>query len=160
MLSALRLVCYSLVYQMVTSREIEQDESRDAPRVRPASAPRAPARRKLQAPQRRQLIEQAAARLFAQRGFQATTVAQICAAAGVSKPMLYRHFESKQELQVRLLERRRDELAAAPIARFMETDGPVEERLAAMIDAATCGVALVAWLCATDSWNILWRPIL
>ncbi|HXP28402.1 MAG TPA: TetR/AcrR family transcriptional regulator, partial [Solirubrobacteraceae bacterium] len=120
---------------MVTSREIEQDESRDAPRVRPASAPRAPARRKLQAPQRRQLIEQAAARLFAQRGFQATTVAQICAAAGVSKPMLYRHFESKQELQVRLLERRRDELAAAPIARFMETDGPVEERLAAMIDA-------------------------
>jgi AcrR family transcriptional regulator len=91
--------------------------------------------RKLPAAQRRALIEQAAARLFAERGFEETTVAAICAAAGVSKPMLYRHFESKRELQTRLLERRRDELAAAPIARFMETDGTLEARLAAMIDA-------------------------
>jgi AcrR family transcriptional regulator len=91
--------------------------------------------RKLPAAQRRALIEQAAARLFAERGFEQTTVAAICAAAGVSKPMLYRHFESKRELQTRLLERRRDELAAAPIARFMETDGTLETRLAAMIDA-------------------------
>jgi AcrR family transcriptional regulator len=90
--------------------------------------------RKLPA-QRRALIEQAAARLFAEHGFEETTVAAICAAAGVSKPMLYRHFESKRELQTRLLERRRDELAAAPIARFMETDGTLEARLAAMIDA-------------------------
>jgi AcrR family transcriptional regulator len=112
---------------MVTLSEIEQRE--------PSREPHDASRRRLPAAQRRLLIEQAAARLFAQRGFQATTVAQICAAAGVSKPMLYRHFESKQELQVRLLERRRDELAAAPIARFMEADGPLEERLAAMIDA-------------------------
>ena len=44
---------------------------------------------------------------------------QICAAAGVSKPMLYRHFESKRELARSLLERRRDELAAAPLDEFM-----------------------------------------
>jgi AcrR family transcriptional regulator len=109
---------------MVTSHEIEQRE--------PA---RAAPRRRLPAAQRRLLIEQAATRLFADRGYAATTVADICAAAGVSKPMLYRHFESKQELQMKLLERRRDELAAAPIARFMETDGSSSERLAAMIDA-------------------------
>ncbi len=95
----------------------------------------APTPRRLPSAQRRQLIEQAAARLFAQRGYEATTVERICGAAGVSKPMLYRHFESKRELQMRLLERRRDELAAAPIARFMETDGTLEQRLAAMIDA-------------------------
>lgn len=95
----------------------------------------APKRRRLAGAQRRALIEQAAARLFAERGYEATTVEAICGAAGVSKPMLYRHFESKRELQMKLLERRRDELAAAPIARFMETDGSPGERLAAMIDA-------------------------
>jgi AcrR family transcriptional regulator len=95
----------------------------------------APKRTRLPAAERRALIEQAAARLFAERGYELTTVADIASAAGVSKPMLYRHFESKRELQTRLLERRRDELAAAPIARFMETDGTLERRLAAMIDA-------------------------
>jgi AcrR family transcriptional regulator len=100
-------------------------------------SPPAPAKRprKLPAAQRRALIEDAAARLFAERGYDATTVEAICRAAGVSKPMLYRHFESKRELQMKLLERRRDELAAAPIARFIETDGSTAERLAAMIDA-------------------------
>ncbi|HTA36488.1 MAG TPA: TetR/AcrR family transcriptional regulator [Solirubrobacteraceae bacterium] len=117
---------------MVTSREIER---REALRDGSQEPTRRRSRRRLPAAQRRALIEQAAARLFAQRGFRETTVAQICAAAGVSKPMLYRHFESKQELQMRLLERRRDELAAAPIGRFMETEGSLQERLAAMIDA-------------------------
>jgi AcrR family transcriptional regulator len=91
--------------------------------------------RRLAAAERRSLIEHAAARLFAERGYDATTVEEICRTAGVSKPMLYRHFESKQDLQMKLLERRRDELAAAPIGRFMETDGSPGERLAAMIDA-------------------------
>jgi AcrR family transcriptional regulator len=116
---------------MVTSSETEQgDPLRGVLSETPGGA-----RRRLSSARRRALIEQAAARLFAQRGFQGATVAQICAAAGVSKPMLYRHFESKHELQVRLLERRRDELAAAPIARFIEIDGALDERLAAMIDA-------------------------
>jgi AcrR family transcriptional regulator len=74
---------------------------------------------RLKAPQRRELLEHAAARLFAERGYEKTTVEQICAAAGVSKPMLYRHFESKRELARRLLERRRDELAAAPLDEFL-----------------------------------------
>jgi len=94
----------------------------------------APARRRLAAAERRALIERAAARLFAQRGLEATTVQEICDAAGVSKPMLYRHFESKRDLQMKLLERRRDELAAAPIGRFIETEGAPASRLAEMID--------------------------
>ncbi len=94
-----------------------------------------PLRRRLPAAERRALIEQAAARLFAQHGYEVTTVEQICAAAGVSKPMLYRHFESKQDLAMRLLERRRDELAAAPLGKFLETEGSVVQRLEAMIDS-------------------------
>jgi AcrR family transcriptional regulator len=69
------------------------------------------------------------------RGYELTTVEQIAAAAGVSKPMLYRHFESKSDLCRTLMERRRDELAAAPLGVFLETDGSAAQRLAAMIDA-------------------------
>ncbi|HXP36389.1 MAG TPA: TetR/AcrR family transcriptional regulator [Solirubrobacteraceae bacterium] len=106
---------------MVTSREIVAATA--AKRVR------------LPAAERRALIEQAAARLFAERGYEQTTVADISAAAGVSKPMLYRYFESKKDLHMRLLERRRDELAAAPLGKFLETEGSPLERLEAMIDA-------------------------
>jgi AcrR family transcriptional regulator len=49
--------------------------------------------------------------------------------------MLYRHFESKKELHMKLLERRRDELAAAPLDSFIQGEGGPEQRLPAMIDA-------------------------
>ncbi|MEA2152900.1 MAG: hypothetical protein QOI18_1133 [Solirubrobacteraceae bacterium] len=95
----------------------------------------ATARSRLPAAERRALIEQAAARLFARHGYDATTVEDIVTAAGVSKPMLYRHFESKRDLHMRLMERRRDELAAEPLSRFLEAEGSPEERLEEMIDA-------------------------
>ncbi|HEY5193172.1 MAG TPA: TetR/AcrR family transcriptional regulator [Solirubrobacteraceae bacterium] len=91
--------------------------------------------RRLPAAERRVLIESAAARLFAERGYVATTVEDIVAEAGVSKPMLYRHFESKKELHMKLLERRRDELAAAPLDSFLQGEGDPRQRLPAMIDA-------------------------
>lgn len=92
--------------------------------------------RRLPAEKRRALIEDAAARLFAARGYASTTVEEIATQAGVSKPMLYRHFESKKDLHMKLLERRRDELAAAPLDRLLEDGGgPIEQRLPAMIDA-------------------------
>ena len=87
------------------------------------------------APERRALIEEAAARLFARQGYESTTVEQIVTAAGVSKPMLYRHFESKRELHIRLMERRRDELAAEPLGSFLEAQGSLEQRVAIMTDA-------------------------
>jgi AcrR family transcriptional regulator len=103
-------------------------------RLSPA-VPRATPPRRLPAAARRDLIERAAARLFAERGYTATTVEDIVAEAGVSKPMLYRHFESKKELHMKLLERRRDELAAAALDSFLHGEGTPEQRLPAMIDA-------------------------
>lgn len=44
-----------------------------------------------------------ATRLFAERGFDATSTAAIAAAAGVSEPILYRHFRSKQDLFVAIV---------------------------------------------------------
>lgn len=100
-------------------------------------ANRAPSARqpRLAAAERRELIEDAAARLFAEQGYAATTVEQIVAAAGVSKPMLYRHFESKQDLHMKLLERRRDELAAAALDELLAGDSDLGARLYAMLDA-------------------------
>ncbi len=53
-----------------------------------------------------------AARLFADRGFDATSVREIVEAAGVTKPTLYYHFGSKQGLAEALLTRPMGEFVA------------------------------------------------
>jgi AcrR family transcriptional regulator len=52
----------------------------------------------------RQQILDAAQMLFAQHGYEATSVAQICDAAGLSKGAFYHHFPTKQMLFLELLE--------------------------------------------------------
>jgi AcrR family transcriptional regulator len=47
----------------------------------------------------------AAAAGFAEQGYDATAVAEVCRRAGVSKGAFYHHFSSKQELFLELLER-------------------------------------------------------
>lgn len=92
-------------------------------------------RQRLTAAERRARIEQAAARLFAEQGYAATTVEDIVRAAGVTKPMLYRHFESKRDLHMALLRRHRDDLAAAPLDRLIAAGGDLDAVLPAMTDA-------------------------
>jgi AcrR family transcriptional regulator len=53
---------------------------------------------RLKAPQRREQLIEVATKLFAKFGYEATTTAAIAEAAGVTEPILYRHFKSKQEL--------------------------------------------------------------
>ncbi len=60
--------------------------------------------------ERRELVLEAAGRLFGERGYAHTSLDQIAAAAGVTKPILYRHFDSKKALYLALLERHRDDL--------------------------------------------------
>ncbi|MEV4897276.1 TetR family transcriptional regulator [Nonomuraea sp. NPDC055795] len=48
--------------------------------------------------QTRELIAEAAFRLFAERGFEQTTVAQIAAAADVATKTFFNHFPSKEEV--------------------------------------------------------------
>jgi AcrR family transcriptional regulator len=61
---------------------------------------------------RRALIEEAASRLFAMRGYAGTSIAAIAAAAGITKPVVYLHFPSKRQLHLELLLAHRDELLA------------------------------------------------
>jgi len=59
--------------------------------------------RRLKAVQRRQQLIEVATRLFAQRGCDATTTAAIAHAAGVTEPILYRHFDDKQDLFIAII---------------------------------------------------------
>jgi AcrR family transcriptional regulator len=69
-----------------------------------------PRRRLLSTRERADSIRTAAAAVFARQGFAATTVDQIAAEAGVSKLIVYRHFNSKQELYLAILDQVRDRL--------------------------------------------------
>jgi AcrR family transcriptional regulator len=53
---------------------------------------------RLRADERRLQLITVATRLFAESGYDATTTAAIASAAGVTEPVLYRHFPSKQAL--------------------------------------------------------------
>jgi AcrR family transcriptional regulator len=82
----------------------------------------------------------AALRLFAARGVEATSVAAITEAAGLSKGSFYRYFSSREELVGALKARFVDELLAA-VAGFVERVGDedwwslVDDFVAAMVDA-------------------------
>ena len=63
------------------------------------------ARQLLARPERQAAILRGAATAFARSGFAATSMEDVAAACEVSKLLLYRHFESKEELYRTILER-------------------------------------------------------
>jgi len=85
---------------------------------RPRLSQDAPRRRLTAATRRRQLID-VALETFATYGFNETTMEDIASAAGVTKPLLYQHFDSKRALYLELIDdvaaRLIDTLAAAAL---------------------------------------------
>ena len=84
------------------------------PAHRPAAAPGvtpAPVRR-LHRAERRQQILAAATHAFARAGFAATSLDDIAAQAGVSRAIIYRHFQSKADLYRAILDAVRQRLAS------------------------------------------------
>jgi AcrR family transcriptional regulator len=63
--------------------------------------------------QTRQLIADTARRLFAERGFEAVTVAEVARAAGVAEKTVFNYFPTKEELFYSRLEAFEEELLAA-----------------------------------------------
>jgi AcrR family transcriptional regulator len=68
------------------------------------SAPEAARELTAKGRQTRQAIEQAARKLFAERGFHGTTLADITSAAGKSPAVFYRYFADKEDLLAGLAE--------------------------------------------------------
>jgi TetR/AcrR family transcriptional regulator len=77
-----------------------------APQHRRHEAPR-PAPRLTKAERKRQLLAHAK-QLFVRLGYRETTTEKIAAAAGVTEPVLYRHFDSKKALFLEVLEEIRE----------------------------------------------------
>jgi AcrR family transcriptional regulator len=77
-----------------------------APQRRRADAPKSSARMR-KAERKRQLLAHAK-HLFVTLGYQDTTTEKIAKAAGVSEPVLYRHFENKKTLFLEVLQEIRE----------------------------------------------------
>ena len=71
---------------------------------------------RLRAADRRRQLLKVAADLFARHGFRGTTTAELAKSAGVSEPILYRHFISKLDLFVTLI----DEIGVEVIDRWKD----------------------------------------
>jgi AcrR family transcriptional regulator len=91
-------------------------------------------RKRLTAEARREVIENAALEVFAERGYHAASIDEICRRAGVTPPVLYDHFDSKLALHRRLLERTRDDLLAM-WRESLAGDEPAAERMPRALDA-------------------------
>ncbi len=110
-------------------------------------------RRRMAAADRREAILGAALDVFAARGFHDTTLDAVAGRAGISKALIYEHFESKRELHRALMERYVREL----LARVMEAIGPAahgEPRLRAGVGAFLDFVEE-----RRDAWRFVFRNV-
>ena len=107
-------------------------------------------RQRLPPAERRAVIVEAAGPLFGARGYDGATLDDIAAAAGVTKPILYRHFDDKQGLYLALLERHHEDLPT--FAAAIPGEGSPEERLRAVLEV---------WFAYAQersySWQMLFR---
>src|SRR3954451_2037563 len=70
---------------------------------KPTAAP-AGAKRRMRGPERRAQLLVVARRVFGKAGFHGVSMDEVAKEAGVTKPILYDHFNSKEELYVALLD--------------------------------------------------------
>ena len=89
-----------------------------------------PATPRLRRSERREQILAAATSAFARKGYAATSLEDIAAEAGVTRVILYRHFESKADLYRSVLERAKRRIGAATGAPEF-TDASIDALLAA-----------------------------
>jgi TetR/AcrR family transcriptional regulator len=73
-------------------------------------------------------ILKSALTLFSEKGYDATSVREICAASGITKPTLYHFYGSKEGVYRALVDGTLDRLRQ-DIARALAEDGPLRTRL-------------------------------
>jgi len=93
-----------------------------------AGAERPRGRRKVPRAVREQEMLAVAERAFAGRGFHAASVDAIADGAGITKPMVYAYFGSKEGLYIACMERARRRLFEA-IDNAADADAPADEQL-------------------------------
>src|SRR5258708_18006977 len=73
-------------------------------------------RRRMTGKERREQLLDIGRRLFAERGFEGTSIEEIAAKAGVSKPVVYEHFGGKEGLYAVVVDREVERLLAMATA--------------------------------------------
>ena len=110
------------------------------------------------ASERRERLVRLAAELFAEKGYQATTVRNIADEAGILSGSLYHHFDSKESIVDEILTSFFDELAAASRAA-VERGGDPRTVLAELVRVC-CGTLVphrAAITVLQNDWNYLRR---
>jgi AcrR family transcriptional regulator len=76
---------------------------------------------------KRQLVVDAAARLFAEQGYQGTSVADLVEDTGLTAGGLYHYMGSKEQLLIQICDELMDPLIAATFEILNEEDRPLEQ---------------------------------
>lgn len=98
---------------------------------RPGGEAEAGRPRRLKRAERRDQILAAATRAFSRAGFTATSLEDIAAEAGITRVILYRHFESKADMYRAVLDR-----ACTRLAETVGTGNYGEDAIATLVRAA------------------------
>ncbi|MHC4130123.1 MAG: TetR/AcrR family transcriptional regulator [Planctomycetota bacterium] len=89
---------------------------------------------RMRAPDRRRQILATALPCFARKGYRGTTTAELARAAGITPPILYRHFEGKLDLFAAVLDEAAGRIVASWRARLGGAADP-RRRRAALVGA-------------------------
>lgn len=81
---------------------------------------------RLPAAKRKTQLLDTAASVFASMGYHGTTTSELAKAAGVSEPIIYRHFESKKGLFIELIERTGQDTLSAWKKALADLSDPAE----------------------------------
>jgi len=93
----------------------------------PPAPPQTQGGRRLTADVRRRQLFEVALSLFAEHGYAATTMDDIAEAAGVTKPLVYHHFDSKRALYLELMDVFSDELVTQIVNATATAEGPRQQ---------------------------------
>jgi AcrR family transcriptional regulator len=83
--------------------------------------------------ERRQQLLDIGRRLFAERGFEGTSIEEVAAQAGVSKPVVYEHFGGKEGLYAVVVDREVSRLLSMTTALLLDGDNTRDKFQAAMV---------------------------
>jgi AcrR family transcriptional regulator len=105
-------------------------------------------------PVREQVILRVAGQVFAEGGYDRASMDRIAALAGVSKPMLYAYFGSKEGLYLAYIERTGGELVQRLVGADRGDGTHPQPRLRAVINEFLAFVAE-----HSDGWTVLFREL-
>ena len=86
-----------------------------------------PPSKRLSGEERRAQLLRVASQLFARQGFSSTTMDEVAEQAGVTKPLLYQHFDSKKALYIELVDEIAHRVLKAVAIATANATGPREQ---------------------------------